>query len=292
MGVLPFAGFYFFTRISKIATLTMCRLALTQLPFPVAPRKEKDPEDSSPSQAVAAGTRPPSAGTSADGGPRNGRDLARDESTYQVLEGQPPSEALPVGTTRRQSAVSVRGDEFASDDEETEVVSATLISFDVEATESTDTTPGVWSAELRPNLADIKASANKGPRFREASLYRLPPILAADAIGVPLARILLAPFESQTLLGLARLFFMRDGASLELLHPSGIWGFLQSFSWRRMANVIGFEMVFLILQGEAWGLMMMAAEFCRYTDEEWEERMAGEANAANAGHETEDNEHT
>ncbi|KAK0627004.1 hypothetical protein B0T14DRAFT_600319 [Immersiella caudata] len=289
MGILPFVGYYFFTRISKIATLTLCRLALRRLPYPDTPRQNRDPEDTPPSQAAAADTRPPSAGASNVGGPRHGRDLARDEPTYQILEGQSQNEALPVGTTRRQSAVSVRGDEFASDDEETEVVSATLISFDVEATESTDTTPGVWSAELRPNLADIKASANNGPKFRDASLYRLPPILAADAIGVPLARVLLAPFESQTLLGLARLFSMRGGVSPELLHPPGIWGFLQSFSWRRMANVIGFEMVFLIMQGEAWGLMMMAAEFCRYTDEEWEERIA-EENATQE--ETEESEET
>ncbi|KAK0652140.1 hypothetical protein B0T16DRAFT_405530 [Cercophora newfieldiana] len=295
MGVAPFAGFYLFTRISKIATLALCRLALHHLPYPENPQVETPSKDKDPSstEPTAAGTRPPPTGTALEGGPRNGRDLARDEPAVQVLEGQPQNEALPVSTERRQSTISVRGDDFASDDEETEIVSATLISFDVEATESTDTTPGVWSAELRPNLTDSKASANQGPLFREASLYRLPPILAADAIGVPLARILLAPFESRVWLGLARSYLSHRGASLAALHDPGFFGFLRSFTWGRMANVVGFETIFLIMQGEAWGLMLMAAEFCRYTDEDWEEHIEQEnAAQAQAQAQTEESEQT
>lgn len=76
-------------------------------------------------------------------------------------------------------------DEFGSDDEETEIISATLISFDVEAADPTtpgasgpggssnptggpngaaggDTTPGIWSAELRPNIPDNSRSSGYG----------------------------------------------------------------------------------------------------------------------------------
>jgi len=273
MGSAPFAGFYVLTRISKWVTVAVCSLVLQQLPYPHNTKQENLPKHTPQPQPTDMAMHSSSAGTILEEDPRNGRDIAREEPTFQVSEGQPQNEPHSVGAQRRQSTISVRGDEFASDDEETEVVSATLISFDVEATESTDTTPGVWSAELRPNLADSKASAGREPMYRQTALYRLPPILGADAIGVPLTRILLAPFESRMLLGLARLLLNRRGLSLEPLNGFGI---LQAFSWRRMVNVLGFELIFMIMQCEVHAVMMTIAELHRHTDEEWEKRVEEE----------------
>ncbi|KAK0719928.1 hypothetical protein B0H67DRAFT_533983 [Lasiosphaeris hirsuta] len=274
-GIMPFATYYALSRASHVVTMYACAYALHMLPHPRnAERRGLSHHQPSTTPSRIPSTAEPAARPEEE--PRNGRDINRERAedpNFRVLEGQPQNEALPVGAGRRQSTISVRGDEFASDDEETEVISATLISFDVEATESTDTTPGVWSAELRPNVADSRAAAAtaaQDPVYRETFLASLPPILAADALGVALARILMMPWESQALLRLAREFTMRQRLPLDTLHDIGMW---QNLSWARLRNAVGMELVFLFMQGEAWAAFMLIAERFRYSEEEWNSRV-------------------
>ena len=275
MGCMPFVGYWLYTKISTRVTHNMCALTLHLLPAPRNSSKRKQVKESS-TLPPAAATTPSAVQIPPESDPRNGRDIVRDDPPLHVLEGQPQNEALPVGGVRRQSTISVRGDEFASDDEETEVVSATLISFDVEATESTDNTPGVWSAELRPNVADSRTSAVREPVYRETALYRLPPILAANVIGVTVARMVLAPYESQILVGLASLVLARRGQPLDILNRPG---FFQACAWGRLRNIVGMELIFFFVQGDAWAIMMRVADSFRLSEEEWERRVEEEASA-------------
>ncbi|RYP25916.1 hypothetical protein DL768_011680 [Monosporascus sp. mg162] len=56
-----------------------------------------------------------------------------DIPTLMALDGQPSGEAIPVGAIRRQSTFSSRGGEdYGTDEEDSEMINPTLISFDVD----------------------------------------------------------------------------------------------------------------------------------------------------------------
>ncbi|KAK5662986.1 hypothetical protein OQA88_6400 [Cercophora sp. LCS_1] len=266
-GILPFASYYTFSFVYNAMSSMSCALALSLLPSPRNPERR---------QRVLKTTNEPSAPPNAapssgqDEAPRNGRDITRDQPDVRALEGQPQNEALPVGGTRRQSTVSVRGDDFASDDEENDMVSATLISFDVEATESTDSTPGVWSAELRPNLSD--ARPEQGLRYRDTTLVRLVPILAADVIGVAMVRLLMAQEESLVWTRIARSFLANRGLPTDSLCVPTLVPFF-GMNWRRWVNILGLEALFLTLQGGIWAAVVSLARKYFYTDAEWNKLM-------------------
>ncbi len=217
--------------------------------------------------------------------PRNGRDISRDDATFRALEGQSQTqqesqaEALaqaqaqsagdtpPVSAIRRQSTFSLRADDFGSDDEETEVVSATLISFDVEATESSDTPPGVWSAELRPNVADARIVQE--PRYRDNELTRLPAVRGAQLLALPLMRLLVAPLEALVWRSVARSFALRRGLSTAAMHGPGLLG---SLTWMGVSNLVCWELCHLLFyQANSYAFVVLFAGQFRLTDEEWKE---------------------
>jgi len=198
--------------------------------------------------------------------PRNGRDISRDEATIRALEGQPP-EHTTLGAVRRQSTLSSRGDEYASDDEETEIVSATLISFDVEATESSDTPPGVWSAELRPNIVgDPRGLSREEPVYVDNALTRLPSVIATDILTVVSCYVLVAPYEAFALRLLARAFRRRYGLPVDDIHDLSP---LRSLSWTTVTNFLGLEMIHLVIESECWSVMTLLAELYRGCGADW-----------------------
>ncbi len=222
--------------------------------------------------------------------PRNGRDISRDEPTFRALEGQSQpqgqsqaqeqaqssADTPAVSAIRRQSTFSLRADDFGSDDEETEVVSATLISFDVEATESSDTPPGVWSAELRPNVADARVVQE--PRYRDNELTRLPAVRGAQLLALPLMRLLVAPLEALVWRSLARSFALRRGLSTAAMHGPGLLG---SLTWMGVSNLICWELCHLLFyQADMYVLVVEFAAQFRLTDEEWKEMDEMEAREA------------
>ncbi|KAK4157630.1 hypothetical protein C8A00DRAFT_29476 [Chaetomidium leptoderma] len=350
LGAAPFAGFYLYTKFYSLITRTLRFKIHRLLPRPYnANRRRYFPEGSLPSgsEYVPLELRP---GEPLDPTPTTST------TTTTATERSPGSAPL-----RRQSTISLRGsgnsnestsqptpggprqDDFASDDEETEVISATLISFDVEATDpttpdqqqqqststnggggggggggSSDTAPtGVWSAELRPNLADSSrnpsgsgsgsgsggvggggGNGNGGcdhphhhhhhhhahePVYRENVLTRLPAILATDVLAITPARLLMTPFAAAVWLGLARPYMARLGLSLEGVVSSGSYGGGAGGWWwwlrwaglgsrGAMVNLLGLELLLAVLHGEAWAVVMLAAERFRYSEEEWNER--------------------
>ncbi|KAK3327631.1 hypothetical protein B0T19DRAFT_168869 [Cercophora scortea] len=295
LGTVPFAGFYLFTMVNRWFMRNLRFFVLQSLPRPYNPPKRRQPlrEIQPPQPPPVASTTvslPPPAEVAVEHQPQTGPDGSRVEPAGNENPAHPPDvPGYPPGhpghppghpppppsnppradPVRRQSLVSVREDEFASDDEEQDGVSATLISFDVEATESTDTTmPGVWSAELRPNVSDLRALAGQEPRYRDNALARLPSILAADTLSLSLGRFIMAPLESLVLVKIARGYMLRHGMSVDGVHEIAFW----DGSWTRMVNVLGLELVLLLIHGEMWGFVCVLADYFRSSEEEWKER--------------------
>lgn len=274
MGALPFAGYYCFSKVSQMVTIDISRRVLKHLPRTPAVDSAVEywhhPIPSPPASPTLAATP--------NQPPRNSRDISRPDPPSNTPNGPPTSAgipraygfptsaATPTTPTRRPSSVALGGEEFVSDDEDEEGVSATFISFDVEPTTTTDPSPAVWSAELRQNVAEGATTEGKEPVYRDSNLVRLPPLLAADVFGAALSRIFLAPHESQIWLGLARLFASRQGLPLDGFHE---FGFRQVGVLRMMVNAVGVEMLFFMLRCEIWGLITLLAHLVKFDEAEW-----------------------
>lgn len=202
----------------------------------------------------------------------------------------PASTVAPVppapSTARRPSAFSARGgDDYASDEEEHETVSATLISFDVEATESLDAPPGLWSAELRPSLGpEARLAASQQPLYLDTMLTRLPAFMAADIFSVVFAYVTVAPYEAVALRLVARAFRRRMGLGVDdILEPN----LLAGLTWRAVANFLGLEFTHLMLVGEVWAAITCASYLLHITEEEWRDEVMERRNLRNERERTE-----
>ncbi|KAK0728144.1 hypothetical protein B0T26DRAFT_748410 [Lasiosphaeria miniovina] len=269
-GAAPFVGYFFYgiamSRVSSFFT----RNIEQRLPQPRTqswrvPLRELPPP---PPSVVAGGL--------AEEQPRNAGDIARDESISRAHEGQPAAGGPPAGPVRRQSTASARGDEFSSDDEGGDIISATLISFDVEASEANDTHHGAaaWSAELRPNMSENRAAVAQEPRYRVNALTTLPSRMAADFLGAVATRIVTAPLASVIWTGIANCYLARgDGLAFDAL---AVFGFtlsaLPRWSWQRTRNLLGIELMYFTLRFGAWGLTTSLAKRYFMSDEEWEKK--------------------
>ena len=78
-----------------------------------------------------------------------------------------------------------------------------LISFDIEATESIDNSPGTWSIELR-SANELKQP--KDVRYRVTGLTLLPIILATEGLREVVAGILVMPLEAVMVRTIARAY--------------------------------------------------------------------------------------
>ncbi|KAK0615902.1 hypothetical protein B0T17DRAFT_656970 [Bombardia bombarda] len=310
LGATPFAAFYLYRKFSNRVTEYLQLKIYQNIPRPFNPNSyhrlaaKKSAPPPPPPVTTTTPTEPPAGQevpAEAEQQPRTGRELIRTSEPAATSSASPApgSEAedplpdpaaapLPTTTTtttttttpRRHSHGHPGQDEFASDDEDMEIVSATLISFDVEASDSADVAPGgVWSAELRPNVSDAasRAMLNQPPLYRDTMLTRLPAVIAADLLAARLAQTLTAPFESLALLGVARSYIMqRVGGGvlvgIEALHGGMGGGLLEAFSWGRMANVLGVELLVLFLQSDWWGALTLVGESFGVSEEEWGER--------------------
>ena len=246
-------------------------------PQPSAPPAEDTPE-----------TQPK---LNAGGFPTTSQMRPRDEprghpetSQLESLEGTPaPAEGAARGHVRRQSTISTRGladgfmgaDSYGSDDEDNsgDMVSTTLISFDVEATDATDPPPGQWSAELRPNVAEgsrseggaVQSRPARRPTYRSTALTRLPSTMAADQLAWLTTGIVAAPVESLAVRWFVSSFARARGLSVAGMYP--LW----SLGWSRhtVANFVGMLLVQFFIQFDIWASMYAAASFFFFTEEEW-----------------------
>ncbi|KAL0943694.1 uncharacterized protein CTRU02_201581 [Colletotrichum truncatum] len=177
------------------------------------------------------------------------------------------SEAAPVQAVRRPSAFSARGDDYGSDDEEDGGVSATLISFDVEATDSTDAPPGLWSAELRPSTGpEGPGYGHASVQYMDTMLTRLPACLASDIFTVISGYILVSPYEALALRLVARSYRSRMGLPVSDIHEVNIFS---GMTLRGVTNFLGLEFLHLVIAGELWALITGLAQWFHLTEEEW-----------------------
>ncbi|WYZ38590.1 hypothetical protein EsH8_III_000504 [Colletotrichum jinshuiense] len=176
------------------------------------------------------------------------------------------SEATPVQAVRRPSAFSARGDDYGSDDEEDGGVSATLISFDVEATDSTDAPPGLWSAELRPSTGPESGYGHTSVQYMDTMLTRLPACLASDIFTVISGYVLVSPYEAVALRLVARSYRLRMGLPVFDIYDTNIFS---GMTLRSVTNFLGLEFLHLVIAGELWALITGLAQWFHLTEEEW-----------------------
>ncbi|KAK1833248.1 hypothetical protein QBC39DRAFT_401547 [Podospora conica] len=261
MGTVPFAGYYLFSKFSEKMTTDISLRVLKLLPRTPAVdsaaeywhRPIPSPPDSPVQPTIPlTDNPPPTPQPNPDQPPRTGRDISRPDAPSNTPNGFPTRRPITIG-----------GEDFVSDDEDEEGVSTTFISFDVEPTPTSDPSPAVWSAELRQNVAETEGQE---AAFRDSNLVRLPPLLAADALGAAVSRVFLAPHESQIWLALARLVAGRRGLPLGGFHELG---FRRAGVLRMMVNAVGVEMVFFMLRCEIWTLVMLLAHLGKFDAAEW-----------------------
>lgn len=206
--------------------------------------------------------------------------------------GRPDTRRRP--SHRPQASQTADTDDFTDDDEDAnEIVSATLISFDVENNpENPDPNdanipPGVWSAELRPNPGNESQGGGGGggggdrdgddrsrraPRlYRDTSLTRLPATMAADILARRAASLLLAPLEAMVLRKIAESWCRPRGLS-----TAGLWG----FSWGMVLNLVAVEIVHFLLDGESWAAISTVSNEFVVSSAEWEKMQKEEQERA------------
>ncbi|KAK7749535.1 hypothetical protein SLS53_000111 [Cytospora paraplurivora] len=215
----------------------------------------------------------------------------------------------PSGNVRRPSTHpqpprNTEPDDFTDDDEETEVVSATLISFDVENNpenpdpNDSNIPPGVWSAELRPNPGNDFQSVGAGrdgdsprrpPRiYRTNELTQLPANLAARMFSRRIVSLCFAPLEASALREVALLWCRTRGLSTtSLWEPAWLWPFtftrggrlfgfgfdiLAGFSTGTLANLFGVEVLNLLLDFTFWAAISLYSSKFVMSSSEWDDQ--------------------
>ncbi|PTD09789.1 hypothetical protein FCULG_00008588 [Fusarium culmorum] len=199
---------------------------------------------------------------------RRNRSTVEDVSPIRPIDGQMPSDTGPVEAVRRPSTFSARGDDYASDEEDNEAVSATLISFDVEATaETSEAPPGLWSAELRPSV-DARGAVMPTTTYCDTMLTQIPPLIASHVFADAVLRLAIAPWEATALRLVAGTFRQRFGlpthdiCGINLLGESNLVFAI---------NFLGSQVLHLAVCGEIWATFTAIATIFHTTPEEWRE---------------------
>lgn len=185
-------------------------------------------------------------------------------------EHQATHEAAALGSetaNRRTSVFSMRGDDYPTDDEGQEGISATLISFDVEATDATEAPPGLWSAELRPSFGqDPRFASTTLPTYLDTHLTRLPACLAASIFTNTVARLLLVPCEATALRLVSRSMLLRAGLPLAGIYRVNM---ADGLTLTSVVNYLGVELLLMGLSGEVWATFAALSQWLHMSEEEW-----------------------
>lgn len=260
VGVAPCAGLFACAKILGFLEDRGAAYIYNRLPRPVNSFKRRTATASHYPAPITVYTD----ATEPEAGGNDGPIAVGDATQENVL-------LTPLGPGRGASSnQSSRGaDEFGSDDEETEVVSATLISFDVEATEATDTSPG-WCAELRPSVPESGGPpGNAASRvYRENTLTTLPARLAARLLASLPVRVLAERIEGPALRALVRAMLARRGLPTDSIR--GLW----SFSWTATGNLLGLEFMWFLLSFECWSALALMTRSYMIDAQECEEEKA------------------
>jgi hypothetical protein len=279
LNLAPYAAYYLCDRVYDFVDTRICPYIYAQLPKPAYNEQADLRPSPNERRSVIVDdewhTVPesPTLGA-ADREIRHGRNPEQDVPTLQALEGQGPvaENGIPLGAIRRQSTFSSRGgdQDYGTDEEDAEMVNPTLISFDVDTTESNEQPTGVWSAELRPSFGgDGRPPIVEQPVYMVNQLTSLPSVLGADILSYFVTSIACAPFEAVVLRAAARAFARGRGLSSANMYEISI---LDGLSWRNVGNVLGLEIVRLLISGELWAMTSIISQRLHITEDEWRER--------------------
>ncbi|KAI2621729.1 hypothetical protein GGR54DRAFT_647001 [Hypoxylon sp. NC1633] len=197
-------------------------------------------------------------------------------ATSLALDVQPTGEAIPVGSIRRRGTFSSRGgDDYGTDEEDAEMVNPTLISFDVDTSESNEPPTGVWSAELRPSFAgDSRQQTKDALTYVVNPLTNLPSSFAADILAEFVTNLVLMPLDCHAISIAARAFARRRGLPYDGMNVGGFLGGLTSLG---VLNVIQLDIIRLLISGEVWTFTSVLSQWLHIPEEEWKEDQEGAA---------------
>lgn len=170
---------------------------------------------------------------------RRGEDMP----TLRALEGLPALEREARDETRSHQSMLDHGED-SSEDGNDEMHQATLISFDVEATEAVENSLGTWSAELRSANEPVVMEAIN---YRTTGLTLLPVILAAEGLRETFAGLFVLPLEAVMVRVVARAYRLDAGLSVADLFTAGA---VKGFLARR--SMIGVFTLQVVLTGVIW----------------------------------------
>jgi hypothetical protein len=135
-------------------------------------------------------------------------------------------------------------DEESSEDGNDEMHQATLISFDVEATEAVENSLGTWSAELRSANEPVPVESIN---YRTTGLTMLPVILAAEGLREVFAGLLVLPLEAAMVRVIARAY--RQDAGLKVTDLYSVVAVKGVLGGR---NLVGSFALQVVLMGVIW----------------------------------------
>ncbi|KAI1635949.1 hypothetical protein F4809DRAFT_612036 [Biscogniauxia mediterranea] len=268
LNIAPYATYYAFGCAWESISVPIRQRVQRYLPKPSSPQSTS--RASLPASTTRRQTTPesPTLGA-ADREIRHTPNPDVDVPTSLALDGQTNGEPIPVGI-RRQSTLSSRGgDEYVTDEEDSELVNPTLISFDVDTSESTEPPSGIWSAELRPSFnGETRPQQKEAPKYVVNPLTSLPSLLAGEVITSSITQILLAPLDALAYRAVGRAFARKMGLPYDHMFEVNI---LDSLSWRGTLNFAFMEMARFIVSSELWVFTTVLSQWLHVTEEEWKE---------------------
>lgn len=182
------------------------------------------------------------------------------------------SEFVDVGAdpSERPGPFHSAEDDYGSDVDDHDVPQ-TMVTFDVEATDSTEVPPGVWSAELRPSAStDPHSADNSSPVTLDTTLTRIPALVASKILTEGAVRFMVVPVEATALRMVAKMIRVRQGLPFADMHGIAV-GFVNGTMF---TNWLAAELLQLSMQFDIWAAFTFLSDYLHRSEAEWEEEEA------------------
>ncbi|KAL5604150.1 hypothetical protein BROUX41_002137 [Berkeleyomyces rouxiae] len=227
------------------------------------------PENNDDKEATPSSTPPPNA----DPDPN---DAASDASSTVGHPSQAQgSDTLPQPVPDPPSFSDE--DDYGTEEDEADMVTGPLISFDVETSDPTDAPMGTgpWSAELRPTPVNESRSNRPLPLYLITMLSTEPHFMACEILSNFTSRVILLPLEFMMLRFLARSYTLAHPAAAAAMLAAGFSvgapRLLGGVSLSTIGNILNIELAHLITMGDVWAALTLIGRQMHYTMKEWRE---------------------